>query len=86
MRIPERKLSPDKGHGGWEQYGAECEGCDSGGYKGADLGVTYDMYQASTYTVAGPAVFSCWRRRAVMSVCDVDVGAILGFMYGVSCD
>ncbi|KAF2492658.1 glycoside hydrolase [Lophium mytilinum] len=30
-----------------------------GAYKGADAGITYDMYQARTYTVPGPDVFSC---------------------------
>ncbi|ORY70902.1 endoglucanase IV precursor [Pseudomassariella vexata] len=30
-----------------------------GAYKGSDAGITYDSYQAQTYTVPGPAVFTC---------------------------
>ncbi|KAI0403777.1 glycoside hydrolase family 61 protein [Xylaria palmicola] len=30
-----------------------------GAYKGADPGITYDAYKAQTYTVPGPAVFTC---------------------------
>lgn len=30
-----------------------------GAYKGSDPGITYDAYQASTYTIPGPAVFTC---------------------------
>lgn len=30
-----------------------------GVYKSTDPGVTYDMYQAQTYTIPGPAVFTC---------------------------
>lgn len=30
-----------------------------GVYKGTDPGITYDAYQATTYTIPGPAVFSC---------------------------
>ncbi|KAI1172664.1 glycoside hydrolase family 61 protein [Nemania sp. FL0916] len=30
-----------------------------GAYKGSDPGITYDAYQAQTYTVPGPAVFKC---------------------------
>lgn len=30
-----------------------------GAYKASDPGVTYDAYQPQTYTVPGPAVFTC---------------------------
>ncbi|KAL9076489.1 MAG: hypothetical protein Q9157_003617 [Trypethelium eluteriae] len=30
-----------------------------GAYAGSDPGITYDAYQATTYTVPGPAVFAC---------------------------
>ncbi|KAH8204745.1 hypothetical protein TruAng_001079 [Truncatella angustata] len=30
-----------------------------GAYKGSDAGITYDSYQATTYTPPGPNVFSC---------------------------
>lgn len=30
-----------------------------GVYKGTDPGITYDMYTAQTYTIPGPAVFTC---------------------------
>ncbi|KAK7720956.1 hypothetical protein SLS64_001249 [Diaporthe eres] len=30
-----------------------------GAYKGSDAGITYDAYKATTYTVPGPAVFTC---------------------------
>ncbi|KAF1958091.1 glycoside hydrolase family 61 protein-like protein [Byssothecium circinans] len=30
-----------------------------GAYKGSDPGITYDAYKAQTYTIPGPAVFSC---------------------------
>jgi hypothetical protein len=30
-----------------------------GVYNGSDAGITYDMYEASTYTIPGPAVFTC---------------------------
>lgn len=30
-----------------------------GAYKGSDAGITYDAYKAQTYTVPGPAVFTC---------------------------
>ncbi|KAI0429532.1 glycoside hydrolase family 61 protein [Xylaria sp. FL1042] len=30
-----------------------------GAYKGSDPGITYDAYQAQTYTIPGPAVFTC---------------------------
>ncbi|KAJ4992363.1 cellulose-growth-specific protein, partial [Stagonosporopsis vannaccii] len=30
-----------------------------GAYKGSDPGITYDSYKAQTYTVPGPAVFTC---------------------------
>ncbi|KAH8591280.1 glycoside hydrolase family 61 protein [Bisporella sp. PMI_857] len=30
-----------------------------GAYKGTDPGITYDAYTAQTYTVPGPAVFTC---------------------------
>ena len=30
-----------------------------GAYKNTDPGIKYDMYQATTYTIPGPAVFTC---------------------------
>ncbi|OCL10529.1 lytic polysaccharide monooxygenase [Glonium stellatum] len=30
-----------------------------GAYQGSDPGITYDMYQAQTYTIPGPSVFQC---------------------------
>jgi hypothetical protein len=30
-----------------------------GAYKGSDAGITYDAYQAQTYTIPGPALFTC---------------------------
>jgi hypothetical protein len=30
-----------------------------GAYAGSDPGITYDAYKATTYTIPGPAVFSC---------------------------
>ncbi|KAF2715446.1 lytic polysaccharide monooxygenase [Pleomassaria siparia CBS 279.74] len=30
-----------------------------GAYQGTDAGITYDAYKAQTYTVPGPAVFTC---------------------------
>lgn len=30
-----------------------------GAYSGSDAGITYDAYKASTYTIPGPAVFTC---------------------------
>ena len=30
-----------------------------GAYKPTDPGITYDAYQATTYTVPGPPVFTC---------------------------
>ncbi|KAK3324402.1 glycoside hydrolase [Cercophora scortea] len=30
-----------------------------GAYKGTDAGITYDAYKATTYTIPGPAVFTC---------------------------
>ncbi|KAF4626451.1 hypothetical protein G7Y89_g11707 [Cudoniella acicularis] len=30
-----------------------------GAYKATDPGITYDMYKANTYTIPGPAVFTC---------------------------
>lgn len=30
-----------------------------GAYAASDPGVTYDMYKASTYTIPGPALFTC---------------------------
>ena len=30
-----------------------------GAYKNTDPGILYDMYKATTYTIPGPAVFTC---------------------------
>lgn len=45
--------------GGGTSTGPTTKAAFPGAYSATDPGITYDAYQATTYTIPGPALFTC---------------------------